>query len=197
LLPAYETALFGKPGDKPVKILDIHTSADTKNMHGRWGDYASATDELYSPRYIGESYGDFIHDAKAYYNMLPEYYRNEIRDVPNPIFQKRKDEISEELYKQRDIEYDKFVQRTQTLDNRLQRISGIKTFDKDNFKSTVIPITIGSGLIGTIAGFSIKENSEMKDYIRLMEQQGINSNLLDERMFKTYYLTKKRDPKKA
>lgn len=197
LLPAYETALFGKPGDKPVKILDIHTSADTKNMHGRWGYYASATDELYSPRYIGESYGDFIHDAKAYYNMLPEYYRNEIRDVPNPIFQKRKDEIAEELYKQRNIEYDKFVQRIQTLDNRLQRISGIKTFDKDDFKSTVIPITIGSGLIGTIVGFNIKENSEMKDYIRLMEQQGINSNLLDERMFKTYYLTKKRDPKKA
>lgn len=37
----------------------------------------------------------------------------------------------------------------------------------------------------------------MKDYIRLMEQQGINSNLLDKRMFETYYLTKKRDPKKA
>lgn len=197
LLPAYETALFGKPGDKPVKILDVHTSADTKNMHGRWGDYAGATDELYSPRYIGESYGDFIHDAKAYYNMLPEYYRNEIRDVPNPIFQKRKDEITEELYKQRDVEYDKTVQRVQTLDNRLRRLNSIKTFDKDNFKSIAIPTTIGSGLIGTMAGFGIKENSERKDYIRLMEQQGIDPNLLDDRMFKTYYFTKKRDSKKA
>ena len=196
-LPAYETALLGKPGDEPVTILDVHTSADTKNMHGRWGAYASATDELYSPRYIGESYGDFIHDARTYYNMLPEYYRNEIRDVPNPIFQKRKDKITEELHKQRNAEYDKKTQRIQILDNRLQRLSNIKTFDKDNFKSIAIPTTIGAGLLGAITGYGIRENNERNNYIQLMQQQGISPDLLDDHMYKSYYLTKKRNPKKA
>ena len=69
MLPAYETVYFSdKPGEKLLDVKEFNTSNDVTNLRGRWGANAggaSTTDDLFSPRYIGESFGDFMHNVRT------------------------------------------------------------------------------------------------------------------------------------
>lgn len=76
-------------------------------------------------------------------------------------------------------------------------VEDIYNIGKDIYDKNYAQAALGAGLLGTITGYGIRENNERNNYIQLMQQQGISPDLLDDRMFKSYYLTKKRNPKKA
>lgn len=78
VLPAYETAYFSNnPGEKLLDVKEFNTSNDVANLRGRWGANvggASTTDDLFSPRYIGESFGDFMHNIRVLEKQKPEAF---------------------------------------------------------------------------------------------------------------------------
>ena len=78
ILPAYETSYFAEnPGTKVSEIVDYKTSNQTKNIRGRWGANAggaSIEDQLYSPRFFGNSFGDFLHEVRTQMESHPEMF---------------------------------------------------------------------------------------------------------------------------
>ena len=71
----YERAVLGP--NEPTKRLDIsemETSYDIHDTRGRWGagvEAAPGDTDLFIPRKIGDSFGDFVREAKVFFEPIP------------------------------------------------------------------------------------------------------------------------------
>ena len=81
----YERAVLGPI--EPAKVLnisEIELSPDVKNIRGRWGntgvDPMPGDEELFMPRKIGSDFGDFVREAKTFFEPQPNFPKIKARE---------------------------------------------------------------------------------------------------------------------
>lgn len=127
-LPAYETSYFAnRPFTKVADVLDYGTSAETKNIRGRWGAGAGGaglTDRLYSPRSLGYSYGDFLNLYRlAYHDRLSTMPTSGISIEDDALRNKVKNQI---IGHDADEAYSRYTDMANKADRKADRLENIR-----------------------------------------------------------------------
>ena len=139
----YERAVLGP--NEPTKRLDIsemETSYDIHDTRGRWGadvEAAPGDTDLFIPRKIGNSFGDFIREAKVFFEPIPNSQKALARDGSG---YQEKENIARRIIEGSVGRTDKLkplMYRSYRLDNKFQ------------IAKQASGITLGAGIIGGAA----------------------------------------------